>query len=69
MDWSTILLGTFISGLVVAVTGIVKLFGRWRPRGLPEGGAEAIAGIIVAGIALALLIAFAVNPIIDKVTK
>ena len=63
MDWSTVLLGTFISGLVVAITGIVKLFGRWRPKGLP-GGAEAIAGIIVAGIALAFMIAFAVNVII-----
>lgn len=64
MDWSTILLGTFISGLVVAITGIVKLFGRWRPRGLPEGGAEAIAGIIVAGIALAFMTVLTINVII-----
>jgi len=59
MDWATILLGTYISGIVIAIQGIVKLIMNKsimkRVPGAREGSADLIAGLVVAGITLALM--------------
>ena len=55
MDYATILLGTYIAGLIVAITGIVKLTTRKLSRKWSEGGAELVAGLIVTGIAIGLM--------------
>ncbi len=55
MDYATIFLGTYIAGVIVAITGIVKLITRNRTNFWSQGGAEFIAGLIVAGIAIGLM--------------
>lgn len=56
MDGATIWLGVYISGIIIAIQGIVKLVMNWPAvksfLRAKEGLADLIAGLFVAGIAL-----------------
>jgi hypothetical protein len=59
MDWATILLGNYISGIVIAIQGILKLLmNKSIMKCLPrsrKGSADLIARLIVVGIILVLM--------------
>jgi hypothetical protein len=50
-----ILVGFFIAGLVLAFNGVVQLFVRNKTGPWKEGGANFLAGAIIAGVSLAML--------------
>ena len=53
METANIIMGFYIAGLVLALNGGVQLIARKAKW--PEGGANFITGMIVAGVAVVLL--------------
>jgi hypothetical protein len=50
------LLGSFISGMVLMVNGVVQLLVRNKTGPWKDGGANFVAGIIVAGVSIVVLV-------------
>ena len=65
MDLAATFLGIYIAGIIIAITGIVKLLSR-RLKNFPEGATELIAGGIVALVGIMLMIFFVGQAILTK---
>jgi hypothetical protein len=52
-----ILLGSLIAGMVLMVNGVVQLLVRNKTGLWKVGGANLVAGIVVAGVSIAVLVA------------
>jgi hypothetical protein len=52
----TILVGFFIAGLVLAFNGVVQLFVRNKTGPWKDGGANFLAGAIIAGVSIGVLV-------------
>ena len=50
--WTIVLLATIIAGMVLTLNGAVQLAVRNKTRPWKDGGAKLLAGIIVAGVPL-----------------
>lgn len=50
------LLGSFVAGMVLMVNGIVQLLVRNRTGPWKDGGAGLLAGIIVAGVSIVVMV-------------
>ena len=48
-----LLLGVVLSGVIIAITGVVGMFGEWVKVKGPKGWINFVAGIIVAFLGLA----------------
>ncbi len=66
MDASTILMGFYTAGLVLAFNGAVQLAVRNKTGVWKEGGANLVTGGIVAGVAIILMVWLVVNAVISK---
>ena len=53
---TVVLLGSFIAGMVIMVNGVVQLLVRNKMGPWKDGGASLVAGIIVAGVSIAVLV-------------
>ena len=53
---TVVLLGSFIAGMVIMVNGVVQLLVRNKTGPWKDGGANFVAGIIVAGVSIAVLV-------------
>jgi fructose-1,6-bisphosphatase/inositol monophosphatase family enzyme len=51
-----ILLGSLIAGMVLMVNGVVQLLVRNKTGPWKDGGANFLAGIIVAGVSLGVMV-------------
>jgi len=51
-----ILLGSFIAGMVLMVNGVVQLLVRNKTGPWKDGGANLVAGIIVAVVSIVVLV-------------
>jgi len=54
--YTVILLGSFIAGMVLMVNGVVQLLVRNKTGPWKDGGANSVAGIIVAGVSIVVLV-------------
>jgi hypothetical protein len=54
---AVILLGSLIAGMVLIVNGVVQLLVRNKTGPWKDGGANLVAGIIVAGVSIVVLVA------------
>jgi formate/nitrite transporter FocA (FNT family) len=52
-----ILLGSLIAGMVLALNGVVQLCVRKKTGPWKDGGANLVAGIIVVGVSIVVLVA------------
>jgi len=59
----TVLVGFFIAGLVLAFNGVVQLFVRNKTGPWKEGGANFLAGAIIAGVSIGVLMMLAIGRI------
>ena len=64
MDNATILVGFYTAGLVIAFNGAVQLFVRNKTGAWKEGGANLLAGGIVALVSIVLMVWLVVNAVI-----
>jgi hypothetical protein len=55
--YTMILLGSLIAGIVLMVNGVVQLLVRNKTGLWKDGGANLVAGIIVAGVSMLVLVA------------
>jgi hypothetical protein len=53
---TTIVMGFLIAGLVLAFNGVVQLFVRNKTGPWKDGGANFLAGAIIAGVAVGVLL-------------
>lgn len=54
--YTVILLGSFIAGMVLMVNGVVQLLVRNKTGPWKDGGANLVAGIIVAVVSLVVMV-------------
>jgi hypothetical protein len=54
--YTLILLGAFIAGMVLMVNGVVQLLVRNKTGPWKDGGANLVAGIIVAGVSIIVMV-------------
>lgn len=60
MEWTGIFLGVFIAGIIITVSGLIRIINR-RYRKFPEGATEIISGGVITLIGLALFILYMVT--------
>lgn len=56
MDYTLILFASAVAGMVLLLNGVVQLAVRNKTGPWKDGGASLLAGIIVAGVSLGLLV-------------
>ena len=54
--FTMVLLGSFIAGMVLMVSGVVQLLVRNKTGPWKDGGANLVAGIIVAAVSLVVMV-------------
>ena len=65
MDYFTILMGSYIAGMVLMLNGAVQLAVRNKTGPWKEGGGNFVTGIIVAGVSIGLLVGLILVPAIQ----
>ena len=54
--FTMVLLGSFIAGMVLMVNGVVQILVRNKTAPWKDGGANLVAGIIVAAVSLIVMV-------------
>ena len=59
MEWTGVFLGVFIAGIIITISGVIRIINR-RFHRFPEAATELISGGIITLIGFVLLILYVV---------